>query len=166
MKIRHSAGGLPEKIPIDMTPMIDIVFQLLAFFIMTLKVVVLEGDFNIKMPIAAVGMGAPTESLLPPMHIGLRAAADGQLAEINFGERNLGTGEAGFRALQSEVIAYIGGAGPNSLKEEAEVEIDADYDLQYQHVIDCVSAVTGYRGEDGQIVTLVEKIKFTPPERP
>lgn len=35
-----------------MTPMIDIVFQLLVFFIMTFKIVSQEGDFHIKMPVA------------------------------------------------------------------------------------------------------------------
>ena len=42
------------KVPIDMTPMIDIVFQLLTFFVMTLKIATSEGDFNIKMPRAAL----------------------------------------------------------------------------------------------------------------
>jgi biopolymer transport protein ExbD len=162
MKIRHTGGGLSEKIPIDMTPMIDIVFQLMAFFIMTLKIVTLEGDFNIKMPLAAVSQGTPEESLLPPIHVKLRAGSDGQLTGILFGERALDS----FQTLQSEVIGYVGQPGPDSLADEAEVEIDADYDLHYQHVIDCVTAVTGYVDEEGRIVKLVEKIKFTPPKQP
>ena len=43
----------PEEIKLNMTAMIDIVFQLLVFFIMTFKVVALEGDFNVKMPLAS-----------------------------------------------------------------------------------------------------------------
>ena len=38
MKIRNT-GGDGEKIELQMTPMIDIVFQLLVFFIMTFKIV-------------------------------------------------------------------------------------------------------------------------------
>ena len=45
--------GEDQKISIDMTPMIDIVFQLLSFFIFTLKISAQEGDFMIKMPLAA-----------------------------------------------------------------------------------------------------------------
>ena len=35
----------------DITPMIDIVFLLLIFFMLTLKILAPEGDFNINMPI-------------------------------------------------------------------------------------------------------------------
>ena len=44
MKIRRpSTDG---SVKIDMTPMIDVVFQLLAFFLMTFKVAAVEGDFQ------------------------------------------------------------------------------------------------------------------------
>ena len=52
MKIRGTEReGADTRL--SMTPMIDIVFQLLVFFVMTYKVTVMEGDFNIKMPRAA-----------------------------------------------------------------------------------------------------------------
>ena len=35
-----------------MTSMIDIVFLLLVFFVMTFKIVELEGDFSVRMPLA------------------------------------------------------------------------------------------------------------------
>ena len=62
MSVKFKKRGLPDKIPIDMTPMIDIVFQLLTFFCMTLRVSEAEGDFNIKMPLAAPKAAA---SILP-----------------------------------------------------------------------------------------------------
>ena len=44
-----------------MTPMIDIVFNLLIFFVMTFKITAPEGDFNVKMPAqAAQGVPDPT----------------------------------------------------------------------------------------------------------
>ena len=52
MQIRN-ANKAGEKIELQMTPMIDIVFQLLVFFIMTFKIVSMEGDFNIRMPAAS-----------------------------------------------------------------------------------------------------------------
>ena len=43
--------ALPDKIAIDMTPMIDVVFQLITFVMLTLKDTSVEGDFDIKMPL-------------------------------------------------------------------------------------------------------------------
>ena len=50
MRVRNVDGIKDEKVEVQMTPMIDIVFQLLVFFIMTFKIVSLEGDFHVKMP--------------------------------------------------------------------------------------------------------------------
>src|SRR6478752_2963006 len=68
-------------VSIDMTPMIDIVFQLLAFFIFTLRILTQEGDLAIQMP-PGPGPGQPSMTALPPLQIDLTAAADGSLAGI------------------------------------------------------------------------------------
>lgn len=51
MKLRNRASG--SRIAVDMTPMIDVVFQLLIFFMCTLKMIEPEGDFDISMPLGA-----------------------------------------------------------------------------------------------------------------
>jgi len=61
MKIR--GGQDREGVKLDMTSMIDIVFQLLVFFVMTFKITSLEGDFNINMP----ATGAPTDPIEPAL---------------------------------------------------------------------------------------------------
>ena len=48
MKFRNTGGEL-DKIEPQMAPMIDIVFQLLIFFMLTLKIIEPEGDFSINM---------------------------------------------------------------------------------------------------------------------
>lgn len=50
-----------DKVEQQMTPMIDIVFQLLTFFVMTFKVPIDEGNFDIKMPLPAQGSGPPPQ---------------------------------------------------------------------------------------------------------
>ena len=50
-----------EKIEAQMAPMIDVVFQLLIFFMLTLKIVEPEGDFMVNMPIGQ----RPTETDTP-----------------------------------------------------------------------------------------------------
>ena len=64
--------GQREDVIVQMTPMIDIVFQLMCFFLFTFKIVLPEGDFSIRMPSAAASTAStPSESPL----LKVRAAA-------------------------------------------------------------------------------------------
>ncbi len=46
-------------------------------------------------------------------------------------------------------------------------ELDCDYGLNYEHVIEAITAVSGYVDHStGQVQRLIEKIKFTPPPAP
>jgi biopolymer transport protein ExbD len=147
------------KVNIDMTPMIDIVFQLLSFFIMTLKIGAAEGDFYIKMPLAAPRAGAPDPNQIPPIKVRMRADAGGNLAELILNERSF-SGADRMKQLHNFVASQV---GDGSLAASAEVELDCDYHLKYEHVIEAITAVSGSVTPDGQITKLVEKIKFAPP---
>jgi biopolymer transport protein ExbD len=147
------------KVNIDMTPMIDIVFQLLSFFIMTLKIGAAEGDFYIKMPLAAPRAGTPDPNQIPPIKVRMRADAGGNLAELILNERSF-SGADRMKQLHNFVASQV---GDGSLAASAEVELDCDYHLKYEHVIEAITAVSGSVTPDGQITKLVEKIKFAPP---
>ena len=86
-----------------------------------------------------------------------RSLADGNgyLAGIQLGDRSFGA----FHELRSHILGLIGGDAPGGFREAAEIELDCDYDLRYEHVIQAVTAVTGYRTADGNVVRLIEKIK-------
>ncbi len=162
MRIRR-LGSTDEKIELQMTPMIDIVFQLLIFFIMTFKIVSQEGDFNIKMPLAAQQAGQPDESPLVTMHIRLRANPSGELLSAGGIVVN---GDVVFNTMEelhNYVIGIVGGDEPEE-RADAEAELDCDYGLHYEYVIEAITAVSGYVDlSTGQIHRLIEKIKFTPP---
>ena len=120
---RPARQRLADKIDINMTPMIDIVFQLLAFFIMTLKIVQPEGDFDVRMPLGAAAAAAPDEEQIPPIRIRLTAGETG-LGGI---EMN-GIAVASFEELQERVIALVGlDSGPNSIADKTEVELDCGH---------------------------------------
>ena len=161
MRAKFKKGGLSDKIPIDMTPMIDIVFQLLTFFIMTLKIVTQEGDFNIRMPLAAPQEGTPDPNQLPPMKIRMQADANGNLTTLALNQRSF-SGPDRFQQLHLFVASQV---GDGSLAASAEVELDCDYALKYEYVIEAITAVSGTVGENGQIIKLVEKIKLAPPRQ-
>ena len=162
MRFRHAEQIGQEKVTLEMTPMIDVVFQLLVFFIMTFKIVSLEGDFNIRMPLAAPSAG-PVDDILPPIRVRLSAGPDGELTGILMGERTLSS----FGELHNEIVAIVGtDSGPGSLAESAEVELDLDYNLRYEYVIEAITAVSGRVDENNRIVRLIEKINFAPPREP
>ena len=161
MKIRKITDRSEDKIELQMTPMIDIVFQLLVFFIMTFKIVTQEGDFNIKMPLAAAS-GAELDPTALDMKLRLTANAAGDLTGIRLNESTFSQ----FDELHRHIISLVGGDQPDSFRESAEIEIDADYQLRYEYVIEAITAVTGYRTPENEIVKLIEKIRFSPPKSP
>ncbi|QGJ69797.1 Biopolymer transporter ExbD [Planctomycetales bacterium 10988] len=161
MKVRNQKET--EKVELQMTPMIDIVFQLLVFFIMTFKIVTPEGDFNIKMPLAAPSESSmELDDIFPPLKVRLTADGEGELASIRLGDQSI----SNFDTLQREVLKIVGtDIGPNKASD-FEVELDCDYNLKYEYVIDALTAVTGSRDpESGQITKYIEKVKFAPPRK-
>lgn len=160
MKIRKSAAAGNDKVEMQMTPMIDIVFQLLTFFVMSFKIVTLEGDFNIKMPLAASGASDVVDVPLPPIRIRLTADNQGQFAGIQMGERSLSS----FDDLNQAIMKMVGTDEGPGLRSEAEAEIDADYNLHYREVVHAITAISGHVTPDGHIVKLIEKLKFAPPK--
>ena len=167
MKIRNKSKA--EKIEAQMAPMIDVVFQLLIFFMLTLKIVEPEGDFNINMPLGQAAAPNDEQINLPDLKVKLVATADGQLQELRFGSVSLGNDEAAFEKLSDKILRDVlnGRAGDerDEMIKKQEVEIDADYNLHYQYVIRAVSACTGRR-RGREIVRYIEKIKFSPPKDP
>jgi hypothetical protein len=125
-----------EKVEMQLTSMIDIIFLLLIFFVMTFKIAAQEGDFNIRMPIGGGSGAADTTNL--PIKLRLRSNTDGELVDIVVDDtRSFGNDFGKLRA----------------------------FILRYSHVITAISTITGQRQGD-EIKRLVERIKFAPPRKP
>lgn len=154
---RHKAD---RKISIDMTPMIDIVFQLLTFFCMTLKISSAEGDFQIRMP--ALGRsGNPPDPTLPPIHVHLRANPAGECTRVVLGEHEF-AGPDRWNLMHRRLASIV---GEGDLRRDAEVELHCDSQLKYEHAMAAITAISGrLNPDDGRIIQLVEKIKFAPPQ--
>ena len=153
--------GEGDDTEMNMTPMIDIVFQLLIFFIMTFKIVALEGDFNIQMPSAAPASGVPDPLQDAPLKLTLKANDDGTLASIRLDERPFDSMEA----LGIFIFKKYGSDSPNSSRELVEIELDCDAHLHYKHTMNAITHVIGYIDRSsGKTIPLIEKIKFSPPK--
>ena len=159
MKIRNKSRLAASKL--DLTSMIDVVFLLLIFFVMTFKIVEQEGDFSVKMPLAGSAGVASDETELP-LKLRMKADQNGRLTSIAMNEIQLGTD---FDALRNTVVGLVGNAQPTGPDDKGpEVEIDTDYNLRYEYVIKAITSVSGYKSGD-QIVKLIEQIKFAKPRR-
>ena len=160
MKFKRPSDGA-IKAELQMTSMIDIVFLLLIFFITTFKIAPQEGDFNIKMP--AAGEGSVDDSSQLPIKLRLVADANGAISDLII---NDGTSFGkDFARLRGYIVQLVGDGAAPGTAEGPEVEIDLDYNLKYEHVIESVTAVTGYK-KGNDIIRLVDKIKFAPPRKP
>tara|TARA_Y100000385_G_C13014613_1_gene603255 strand:- start:48 stop:524 length:477 start_codon:yes stop_codon:yes gene_type:complete len=158
VKIRNR--GDAEKSGLNMTSMIDVVFLLLIFFVMTFKIVELEGDFSVRMPLA----GSDSMTMDPtdlPLKLRLQADENGKLTTMSLNEINLGTD---FDQLRANVVELIGTTAPIEGEDGPEIEIDTDYNLRYEYVIRSITAVSGYK-QGNEVVKLIEKIKFAKPRR-
>ncbi len=172
MKIR-GYDKKAEEIKLQMTPMIDIVFQLLVFFIMTYKVTAMEGDYNIIMPSASSEPTMTTDILDDVLQVKLVAGPDRYLETMNvtFGAQDKtfqgtdspdkATRQPAFDALHQFVLGAVGsGSADPTTATEIEAELEIDYDLRYEDTVSAIEAISGYKADDGQIIKLIEKIKF------
>ena len=160
--------GKAEELQLNMTAMIDIVFQLLVFFIMTFKVTAMEADFNIRMPSVSEQTPEPDENFPTIIEVSLKANSDRNLNRIevnNGGPSTNFTGTDMYRQLTGFVEKTINQESDPSSQDEIEVEFDIDESLRYRFTVQGIEAVFG-RIENGEVFKLVEKIKFKPKAKP
>ena len=164
MKLRNRSSTL-TKVGIPIAPMIAVIFLLLIFFMLNLKIVSTDANFKFNLPIGAPSVAA-AEQNLPEIKVGMVSDRQGNLVQLTLGSKNLGNDDLAFEHLNKEILQIIGRPG-NPLTKDIEVEIDADYETQYKYVVKAISKCTG-RLDPGskQVARYVEKIKFAPPHKP
>lgn len=144
-----------QPIRLSMTPMIDIVFNLLIFFVMTFRIVAPEGDFNMRMPQTAAASPTQIDTLAEPIYIRLKSDSKGNLANVYFGKQSLGNN---LSVLREKIKRYIG--DDLSKASEIEVELDSDPRLYYKHTMNAITMISGEIDAQGNAQPLVQKIKF------
>jgi len=154
---------VPEKIDINMTPMIDVVFQLMAFFLMTFKVSTVEGDFNLKLPKDERSAG-PANTQVEMIDVILKAKPDGDLLYVQIGGKApFGGGLRGFADLTTQVALKVKQAREAD-QEVPEIQIDADDNLRYENIISTIAHVSSHYDAEGKAEPLATKVKFKPKE--
>ena len=160
--MKLSRSDAQSKVEVPMAPMIDIVFQLLIFFMLNLKIVAPEGNFNVNLPSGQPGEAVQSSDI----RVGLKSDRDGNLVQLTLGQNNLGNDNAAFDRLNAEILKIVGRPG-NPLAKELEVTIDADFECQYKYIVKAISRCTGrFDPATQQVTRYVERIKFAPAHLP
>lgn len=150
MHYRHAIEHRDTRL--QMSAMIDIVFLLLIFFVMTFQIVVLESN----LPVAAPAAGDPGMAALQLPHIvRLDATAEGDLAGVRLNDEPV--------ADLSQLREHARGLVEQSSAADLEFVVECDQRLNYRHAVDALTAVSGYVGDDGRVVPLVRNVRFAQP---
>jgi hypothetical protein len=73
-----------------------------------------------------------------------------------------GEAVADFSDLRQRVAGFVDVAiESGASRDDVELEIDCDYELDYINIIDAITAVSG-RIEGGQLIEMIKKISFVP----
>jgi biopolymer transport protein ExbD len=119
-----------RRVELNMTPMIDVVFQLLAFFVLTFTVVAREGDFDVEARGLPPTVVEPDVVVELPERVVLESGVTGTLTGVAFRSTRY--------ADVAKFVAAITALSRKNREAFASTfvfEIVSDGQLKYEHVI-------------------------------
>ncbi len=144
----------PAEVELNMAAMLDMAFQLLAFFILTFQPSPIESQISLRMPdkptTVAPGQSSDSPSSEAPgltLTISVHASDTGEIAGIEVGAQTLGAGEgptATINALQATLKEALTAAEFEAIA--LQVSDDLNYERMMQ-VLDVCSHQTLPNGE-------------------
>jgi biopolymer transport protein ExbD len=118
MARKSSAPTIPEEMKGDMTPMIDVVFQLLIFFMLTIKFKTLEGKLAAYLP---KDVGVNQTQAVPKEKVEIKLKVEKEGAKMHPREDAPWSGKGPFRYGPDRVVKYsIGPKATTRLDEAAQ----------------------------------------------
>jgi biopolymer transport protein ExbD len=147
---KKSKSKLPEEIQVPITPMLDMAFQLLTFFILTYRPAPVEGQFVMNlMPAspatdfreAAESESATTSDNIPAalrtLPTVLRAGENGLLGRVSLGEQEV----QGMDALKRELEAIL--KDPTLPFDQALIRVDPK--LRYSELMQVIDVFSSLK---------------------
>jgi biopolymer transport protein ExbD len=153
--VKFRARTTDTETKLEMSAMVDMVFILLVFFVMTFQIVPIEGDLSISMP---VGVAPGPIEIAPEIKLLLNSDESGGLKAIRLNDKPMDSIVQVHKELR-RIVESVDVA----TRSEFSLTIQADTQLSYKHTMAAVTAASGYRDGD-TIVKLIEKVKFAPPK--
>lgn len=131
----------PARVEANMTPLIDMSFLLIVFFVLVSQITAVESlPLNLPLP-ADSAARAPGED--PRMVVNVVPAADGSAAGYQVGRLRMGADDQGLQQLTT----YI--ADAMRQQPRTEINVRADRDTEYRWVRPVLDAVGNALAESG-----------------
>lgn len=152
-KRRGRKADVPEEVELNMAAMLDMAFQLLAFFILTFQPSPIESQISLRMPDKATTVAAGKSSEGPTQEapgltltISVMANDTGEIAGIEVGPQTLAAGDANetINALRATLKEALTAAEFEAIA--LQVSDDLNYERMMQ-VLDICSHQTLPNGE-------------------
>jgi len=173
MSRRRKTRRVPEDVQLNLAAMLDMAFQLLAFFILTFRPSPVEGQLLLNLPpptpvTSSAANGGEGEAVrtsdVEPVILSVFGDGSGNIAEVR-----LFSGESGFRGpatpenLQrlSKMLEETIHA-PGSLYDEVLVQVDPS--LRYEELMKVIDVCLRQQLPDGQPLTKINFTELTPSE--
>lgn len=146
--IRRSRGSTAESAELNLTSFLDLIFNILAFFVITFDPGKPEKNFDLSLPPPKEGKSTASASgafelpigepaLFEDVTITLSAGPGGSLSAIRLGGNVI---QGGTLKLVSELRAIAGSVGAATGNSLEAANIVADPSLQFTHIISIVDA--------------------------
>lgn len=166
-KKKHSDGG----VELNLAAMLDMAFQLLAFFIMTFKPAPIEGQINLKLPppkpVAGVKGGEQAGNddnnqsaveAINTLVISIFATQGGRIQTLAIGEGNV----AGVSALDGRLKAVLSDA--NSPFDQVIIQVGSK--LKYEELMKVVDVCTKQTLPNGEKLTKLSFVELPADAQP
>jgi biopolymer transport protein ExbD len=156
MKKRRKHKPMQGDVELNMAAMLDMAFQLLAFFVLTFRPSPVEAEVLMNMPKTAAVTSAPgkqqdiTEMLTEeefslPLKLRIHANDDGSISSVTIGTKSFdGAGDGLYNAIDAELKTMLTDFG------YSQVDIQADKKLIYEPLMKVIEKCAKQRLQSGE----------------
>ncbi len=137
MASETSKQAVEEEVELDMTSMIDVVFLLLIFFMCTLKMITVEGQFSTYLPKDQGTAAAQTPPEIDKLKIRIVMKGEYKAGVRNWEFKAPSWTTDKIKTLQANVIKFV------TRSQGAAVEISPGTNAPYEAVIELLNACVG-----------------------
>ncbi len=172
MRRRKRRGS--ASVDINLAAMLDMAFQLLAFFILTFRPAPIESHLQLHMPppTALTSQGATaqatttTDMVLPALDLYVLGNREGQLVQVDFGNRQLpvfqgSLTEANLNILSQKLAAMF---DPQSGAFDR-VQLVVDGRLPYEYVMRILDVCTKQKTSSGETLSNISFVDLPPSQQ-